>query len=234
MEYKFDRNPINKISKEDVVKELKRVAGHYKYTKFTRHEYDKVAKLCKGSKVLSVFGTWKKALDSIGVELKPRVVDRSFISKKELFDEMDRIWRQLGHRPSKTEWELSKPKYSYSTYKARFKGWTNACLQFIEYKTGKSVVEEIKTPQSEQVSKTKIDTKDSKLKREIPLKLRLKVLQRDNFCCVFCGKSPATHRGTVLHIDHIKPYSKGGKSSLDNLQTLCYECNLGKSDREMK
>ena len=132
MEYKFDRNHINKISKEDVVKELKRVAGHYNYTKFTRHEFDKVAKLCKGSTVLSVFGTWKKALDSIEVELKPRVVDRSFISKKDLFDEMDRIWRRLGHRPSKTEWELSSPKYSYSTYKARFKGWTNAGLQFIE------------------------------------------------------------------------------------------------------
>jgi len=29
----------------------------------------------------------------------------------------------------------------------------------------------------------------------------------------------------------IKPFSKGGKSILENFQTLCEECNLGKSDR---
>jgi len=60
--------------------------------------------------------------------------------------------------------------------------------------------------------------------------LRLKVLNRDNFKCVFCGKSPATDFGTKLHIDHIIPFSKGGTSTLDNLQTLCEDCNLGKSD----
>ena len=70
--------------------------------------------------------------------------------------------------------------------------------------------------------------------RNVPLILRLKVLQRDNFRCVFCGKSPATDLGTKLHIDHIFPFSKGGKSILENLQTLCEECNLGKSDREIE
>ncbi len=230
MSYKFSRKRIDTISKEDVIKELKRVAGLFDYTKFTRHEFDKVAKLCKGTKVLGVFGTWQKALDSIGVELKPRETDRSFISEKELFEELDKVWKKLGHRPSKTEWDLVKPKYSYSTYKARFNGWTNACMKFLEYKTGESVVEE--TKQKSEVPNTPINTKDSKLKRDIPLKLRLKVLQRDNFCCVYCGKSPATHHGTVLHIDHIKPFSKGGKTSLENLQTLCQKCNWGKSNEE--
>ena len=228
--YKFSRKRIDTISKEDVIKELKRVAELFDYTKFTRHEFDKVAKFCKGTKVLSVFETWQKALDSIGVDLKPRKTDRSFISEKELFEELDKVWKKLGHRPSKTEWELVKPKYSYSTYKARFNGWTNACMKFLEYKTGESVVEE--TAQESDVPNTPINTEDSKLKRDIPLKLRLKVLQRDNFCCVYCGKSPATHRGTVLHIDHIKPFSKGGKTSLENLQILCQKCNWGKSNEE--
>ena len=70
--------------------------------------------------------------------------------------------------------------------------------------------------------------------RDVSLSLRLKVLNRDNFKCVFCGKSPATDFGTKLHIDHILPFSKGGKSTLENLQTLCEECNLGKSDSQIE
>ena len=66
--------------------------------------------------------------------------------------------------------------------------------------------------------------------RTIPLKIRLRVLERDKFRCDFCGKIPATDIGAKLHIDHIVPFSKGGKTTLDNLQTLCYECNLGKGN----
>ena len=70
---------------------------------------------------------------------------------------MERVWQKVGQRPSRTEWEISNPKISYTTYKQRFGGWTDACLKFIEYKMG-------------------------------------------------------------------------GKSTIDNLQTLCQDCNLGKSD----
>ncbi|OGY07146.1 MAG: hypothetical protein A3D24_04880 [Candidatus Blackburnbacteria bacterium RIFCSPHIGHO2_02_FULL_39_13] len=69
--------------------------------------------------------------------------------------------------------------------------------------------------------------------RSISLNIRLKVLNRDKFRCVFCGKSPATDIGTQLHIDHIVPFSKGGGNNLENLQTLCFECNLGKSNRDV-
>jgi 5-methylcytosine-specific restriction endonuclease McrA len=67
-------------------------------------------------------------------------------------------------------------------------------------------------------------------KRDIPLKLRLKVLDRDNYSCKYCGRSPALCAGIVLHVDHRIPYARGGKTELTNLQTLCGECNLGKGD----
>lgn len=71
-----------------------------------------------------------------------------------------------------------------------------------------------------------------KTKREIPVSLRYQILKRDNFKCVICGASPATDPSIILHIDHIKPWSKGGETTVDNLQTLCSKCNLGKSDKE--
>ena len=59
--------------------------------------------------------------------------------------------------------------------------------------------------------------------------LRYKIMQRDGFRCRLCGASAAD--GAKLHVDHIFPVSKGGKTEPDNLRTLCERCNLGKSAR---
>lgn len=57
-------------------------------------------------------------------------------------------------------------------------------------------------------------------------KLRYQVLNRDHHRCVICGASAKD--GVKLHVDHIIPVSKGGKTELSNLRTLCERCNLGK------
>ena len=67
-------------------------------------------------------------------------------------------------------------------------------------------------------------------KRNISVTLRYQIMKRDNFKCVLCGASPAKDPSIELHIDHIIPWSKGGESTVDNLQTLCSACNLGKRD----
>lgn len=60
--------------------------------------------------------------------------------------------------------------------------------------------------------------------------LRYTVLKRDQHRCSACGATPQAH-GVSLHVDHIVPVSKGGKTEIANLQTLCAACNLGKSNR---
>ena len=65
-------------------------------------------------------------------------------------------------------------------------------------------------------------------RKGIPKKTRFEVLKRDQFKCQYCGRS-ATE--VILHIDHIKPVSKGGDNNILNLVTSCAACNLGKSDR---
>jgi hypothetical protein len=56
------------------------------------------------------------------------------------------------------------------------------------------------------------------------------VLARDNWTCCSCGRTPAD--GITLEVDHILPRSKGGTDSIDNLQTLCKKCNIGKSNKD--
>lgn len=66
-------------------------------------------------------------------------------------------------------------------------------------------------------------------KRNVPIRIRHQILERDGFKCVDCGASPAT--GAVLEVDHTIPISKGGSNEPSNLRTLCSDCNRGKSDR---
>lgn len=63
----------------------------------------------------------------------------------------------------------------------------------------------------------------------IGAKLRYDILTRDKFRCVKCGAKQDEH--TQLHVDHIKPVSRGGTNDPSNLQTLCARCNLGKGAR---
>ena len=55
--------------------------------------------------------------------------------------------------------------------------------------------------------------------------MRHEVFRRDDGRCRECG---GTER---LQYDHILPWSKGGATSVQNLQLLCWPCNRRKSDK---
>lgn len=62
-------------------------------------------------------------------------------------------------------------------------------------------------------------------------KLRENIKQRDNYTCQYCGVSVYDEKNLLLEIDHIIPLSKGGTSTEDNLQTLCWKCNRSKGSK---
>jgi formamidopyrimidine-DNA glycosylase len=67
-------------------------------------------------------------------------------------------------------------------------------------------------------------------RKGLSIKTRFEVFKRDGFQCNYCGaKTP----NVVLEVDHIKPVSKGGTNSIDNLLTSCFDCNRGKSNNEL-
>lgn len=59
-------------------------------------------------------------------------------------------------------------------------------------------------------------------KQKINRTLSRKVMERDAYRCVSCG----THMD--LSCDHIIPESKGGATTMENLQTMCRRCNSRK------
>jgi 5-methylcytosine-specific restriction endonuclease McrA len=74
-------------------------------------------------------------------------------------------------------------------------------------------------------------TKQAKRKHDrqpITYEEYLKLLWQVPLKCAFCGRVPPE---VVLHVDHILPASKGGSSLRANLQFLCAEHNLRKSNQ---
>ncbi len=77
-----------------------------------------------------------------------------------------------------------------------------------------------------------IDTKDD-LERIMKIeqgrffsgRLRFMILERDNFRCVFCGRSADE---VSLEVDHKVAWVDGGKTTYENGQTVCTDCNKGK------
>lgn len=64
----------------------------------------------------------------------------------------------------------------------------------------------------------------------VSLRIRFEVFKRDAFTCRYCGR---TTPSVVLEVDHIVPVAGGGSDDPTNLATSCWECNRGKSDKQL-
>jgi len=164
---------------------------------------------------------WSRALLLAGVKLdKYQQNDR--ITEDQLLEEILRVWTVLGRQPTTTDLKNRVSKYPRERYSDRFGSWQNALLKFIEWVNAEN-------PELV-ISPTDSTSQLRRTSRDVNIRLRFNVMKRDNFKCRVCGTSPAKDHSVILHIDHIEPYSKGGETVMDNLQTLCQNCNLGKSD----
>ncbi len=232
MSYSIERPKFQVYTTDEMINVLRQAAKHYNYRRFTRHEFDAFSTSCKGSAILNRFKTWQAALDATGLKLQIVKKINYSITNEQLFKEMERIWSEIGHRPSHDEWISQNPLYSYSTYKARFNGWVNACKEFIAFMSDDSPQIETNTSnikRSQKSTKQKNNITEI-IKRNVSDKLRYKVLARDKFKCVLCGRSPANEAGVKLHIDHIHPFSKSGETVIENLRSVCNHCNWGKGN----
>ena len=216
------------MSRDDVIEDVKRVAALYNKPTITAREYTKYGKY-SSSAVVRHIGSWNEIL--LQAEM-PINENRNF-TDEELFEEIERIWIMLGRQPTTTDIKKGISRYSLQSYARRFGGWRGALQAFVNYindDTSDRTIKGQSETVAEHIATALPKTSKHRTPREINLRLRFKVLQRDNFKCCVCGASPARDSAVILHVDHIRPWSKGGETTIDNLQTLCSKCNLGKSD----
>lgn len=246
MEFRFKRHRRDKVSKDAALDAMERAAAFFGFVEFGKRDFDRAGVNLSASAVRNAFdGSWTAALEALRARLQKKgralsARSRVVWSDDVMFEELRRVWTKLGHRPSKDEWNAQEPKISYNAYRQRFRGWQNACLRFIEYQMRRSAqVGSTESPfpqglDSTQNSGTRSEGAVRRTlasdRRDPPQALVNKVWKRDNFCCRRCGKSPATHFGVVLEVDHVIPWAHTGKTTLQNLQTLCSNCNRSKRD----
>ena len=221
------------ISNYELIDDIKKASLLLNKATFSSEEYNRIGSFSKNL-VLRRFKTWNNALAASG--LKPYEVPSGVrIDEYSLLNEIERMWIELGRQPTTTDIKQGYSKYSLHAYERRFGSWRKALEAFIAYMNGELEVEE-KGDNDEIIIPLTIDGQSQNdrsshmTNRSISLRQRFLVMKRDNFKCCMCGRSPATTPGLELHIDHIIPWSKGGETVIDNLQTLCSDCNLGKSD----
>lgn len=164
-----------------------------------------------------------------------RLGHRKEITCEELFSDIERVWIQLGRQPTISDIKKGYFKFSQNTFCRRFGGWRKALNAFVAYinsDINNSCYGELENTENVAFKEIVIDKKPfhKRGNREPNLRMRFRIMQRDNFKCCLCGRSPASDPSVQLVIDHIHPWVRGGETTYDNLQTLCQECNLGKSD----
>jgi hypothetical protein len=220
------------IKDEVLLTDLVRVANELNNPNISTSDYNKYGKytaVTMGAR----FGSWNKAKKKANLEIT-RVINNT---NEELFQNILDLWTLLGRQPKYGEAISPNSKFHGSTYSRRFGSWRAALEAFIEYVNSDNNNEEVKdnninlipinNPIHNDVQK---EIKIKRTPRGINLRLRWLILKRDNFSCKKCGRSPAKDPSIILHVDHIIPWSKDGETVIDNLETLCEQCNLGKSN----
>ncbi|MBI3582134.1 MAG: HNH endonuclease [Nitrospinae bacterium] len=209
------------VTDEELIADLRRVASELKKTSITNSDYGERGKYHIAT-YLRRFGSWFIALEKAGLEKS-----RNFnITQEELFQNLEEVWIKLGRQPRYSEVKIPLSKYGGKTYENRFGTWRKALESFV---ASINNLESIASEAALEAVRVEPSTRH-KTKRDINWRLRFIVMRRDNFKCKSCGRSPATDSSVILHVDHVKAWANGGETVIENLQTLCSICNIGKSD----
>lgn len=221
----FHRNIPDKELLEDLQKVGAALAAEKE--KLTFRSYDKHGKFTAGTFGVR-FGSWNKALIAAG--LIPN--QEKDVSIDSLFENLRNVWLAIGKQPVFRDMSQEPSRYTASIYNARFGTWRKALQEFIRYvESEKYLVEDSNSKDTSPIKGAKAtSTSRRRINRSISERMRFRILLRDGFSCQSCGASPLQQREVELHVDHILPWSKGGETEDENLQTKCTRCNLGKGN----
>src|SRR5262245_2812857 len=77
--------------------------------------------------------------------------------------------------------------------------------------------------------------KQTKSKQSLSRDLRLRIFERDEWQCWYCGiEIEESSAFSSASIDHLLPESRGGSNEESNLVTACRSCNSKKNNRTLE
>lgn len=208
-------------SKEDLLKDISGVMQRLGKSSLTMKEYDTYGRY-DVSTALRKIGKWSVILQRLNSPLN--VV---YHTDDDLLENIKVVWLKKGRQPTRRDMDdKSLSAISSGAYLRHFGSWYNALDSFSKY-----ITQDLK-PSTNQIVEIYNGYKHT-TKRIPNDRLKVQVLMRDGNRCRICG---AVCDGGLnkIHFDHIKPWSKGGETTLDNLQVLCSDCNtaIGNLDKE--
>ena len=203
-----------------IVAELQRIAaltGRGTVTKRDLETYGRVAY----ETVNKRFGSLRRALEEAGLvpQRYMNATDDELLAI--LVDLLTRTLEAVGRAPQRKDLKQYGFPVSGDTFLRRFGSWRKALVAAAGSinPQGDAGVEPAQAHLPEAVAPA------PRQRTSMSVRKRFLVFKRDSYTCVLCGAS-----GVRIEVDHVVPVAKGGTDELDNLQTLCFECNRGKRD----
>ncbi len=164
------------------------------------------------------FGSLRQALQL--VHLTPKRFTKG--TDDELLTVIVELWEKTlereGRTPQRKDLKTYQMPVSGDTVIRRFGTWRKALLAAHASVTQDSLPEE---------SAALPRSPAHQIRKPLSLRKRFFVMKRDGFACVRCS---ASGHGVRLEVHHRTPFAQGGSEALDNLETLCFECNRGQRD----
>jgi hypothetical protein len=168
--------------------------------------------------VVKRFGSLRQALQMAG--LTPMKFMKA--TDDELLAVIVELWEKTlssdGRTPHRKDLKTYQMPVSGDTVIRRFGTWRKALLAAQASVTKDSLPDET-------ITLSKSPTQ--RIRKPLSLRKRFFVMKRDQFACVRCG---ASGHGVRLEVHHRMPFAQGGSDALDNLETLCFDCNRGQRD----
>jgi hypothetical protein len=170
------------------------------------------------------YSSWVDAADQLGYEVPGKCRSKR-ATDGELLASVERIWRwtyqQKQARPTSGDFKKYNSKHKdgvrVATLEYRFGRLPAFLERFGRWKRNEISKSELVAPNNSTLPRNRISPK-----------LRFEILRRDGNKCVECGRQAPD---VMLQIDHRRPVSKKGNNDPANLCVICFECNLGKSNR---
>jgi hypothetical protein len=222
---KVRKNRVSRaMSENELVFELQRVQSIVGRDVLTVEEFTRLSVIGVGT-IRGRFGTWHKALAIAGISQSNR---GKRYTDENCFENLAAVWAFYGRVPQYLEMNQRPSIVGPKAYVVRWGTWRKSLKAFVDWANSAESESDFPSVQeTDPVSAPKVRRTAPEDRHEIPLRLKWRVHLRDSFRCIACGMNPPQH-GVTLHADHIKPWADGGKTILENLQTLCEACNLGK------